>query len=156
MFARVSKQFVTGVRRFSHESEIQLETWIKINDRMHLDAAAKAEMAVSGVKADVAALREEFKVDVATLRADFSALRTEVRTEVAVLKNDMNAIKSDVNDLRKGQIELHKQISNLHDQSVSQTRLLLAGGTAIAGTFFAANQYVEYTKEKNGKQLVLI
>lgn len=145
MFSRISKQLVTGVRRFSNEAETQLETWIKINDRMHIEAAAKAEAAVSGVKADVAALRGEVKVDVATLRTDFSNLRTEV----GALKNDMNAIKLDVNELRKGQIEIHKEIGRLHDQSSNQTRLILAGGAAIASAFFAANQYVEHLKHKD-------
>jgi uncharacterized coiled-coil DUF342 family protein len=149
MFARISKQLVTGARRFSNEAETQLETWIKINDRMHLEAASKAEVAVSGVKADVAALRGEVKVDVATLRTEVGALKndvSQVKTDMAAFRNE---VKNEVNELRKGQVEIHKEISRLHNQSSNQTRLILAGGATIASAFFAANQYIEYTKSKN-------
>lgn len=139
MFSRIAKQATINVRRFSNEAETQLETWIKINDRMHLEAASKAEAAVSGVKADVAVLR----------------------TEVGSLKNDVGQVKTDVNELRKGQIEIHKEISaihkevsRLHNQSSNQTRLILTGGAAIASAFFAANQYVEYTKSKSISQQI--
>lgn len=138
MFARVSKQFFTGVRRFSHESESQLETWIKINKDMHFEAAKKAEEAVSGTKIEVAVLRTEvnsLKNDVNQVKSDLAAFRTEV--------------KSEINDLRKGQVEIHKEISRLHDQSSNQTRLILAGGAAIASAFFAANQYVEHLRHKD-------
>lgn len=148
MFSRMARQATINVRRFSHEAETQLETWIKINDRMHIDAALKAEAAVSGVKADVAVLRGEVKIDVATLR-----------TEVGSLKNDVGQVKTDVNELRKGQVEIHKEISaihrevsRLHNQSSNQTRLILAGGATIASAFFAANQYIEYTKSKSISQ----
>lgn len=132
MFSRMARQAKVSVRRFSNEAETQLETWIKINDRMHIDAALKAEAAVSGVKADVAALRGEVKVDVATLRADFSTLRTEV----GALKNDVSQVKTDVNDLRKGQIEIHKEMT-------SNTRLLLVAMFGTATLFFGANRYLD-------------
>lgn len=145
MFARVSKQFVTGIRRFSNDSgHSDLESWIKIYEKMQHEAGAKAESAVSGVKSEIA-----------IVKSDVYALRSEVTS----LKTDLNQVKSDVRDLAKGQIEIHKQmsgihdkISNLHNQGVNQTRLILAGGAAIASTFFAANQYVEYLKEEKRKQ----
>ncbi len=148
MFSRMARQAKINVRRFSNEAETQLETWIKINDRMHIEAASKAEAAVSGVKADVAVLRTEvgaLKNDVSQVKTDMAAFRNEVKTEV--------------NELRKGQVEIHKEISTihkeisrLHNQSSNQTRLILAGGAAIASAFFAANQYVEYTKSKSVSQ----
>ena len=137
MFSRMARQATINVRRFSNEAETQLETWIKINDRMHIEAASKAEAAVSGVKADVAVLRTEvgsLKNDVSQVKTDMAAFRSEVKTEV--------------NELRKGQVEIHKEISRLHNQSSNQTRLILGGGATIASVFFAANQYVEYTKSK--------
>lgn len=140
MFSRTSKQALSGIRRFSNEAETQLETWIKINDRMHLDAAAKAEGAVSGVKADVAALRGEVKIDVAALKSDFSVLRAEV----SVLKNDMNTLKSDVNELRKGQIEIHKEMTG-------NTRLLLVAMFGTATLFFGANRYLDDRKQVTPK-----
>lgn len=151
MFTRISKQLVTGVRRFSNEAETQLETWIKINDRMHIEAALKAEASVSGVKADVAVLRTE----VGSLKNDVS----QVKTDMAAFRNE---VKTEVNELRKGQVEIHKEISTihkeisrLHNQSSNQTRLILAGGATIASAFFAANQYVEYTKQKSISQPVI-
>lgn len=127
MFARVAKQIVTGVRRFSNESETQLETWIKINDRMHIEAAAKAESAVSGVKAELSV----------------------VKSDVAALRYELKEVKADVSKLAIGQVEIHKEINKLHAQSSNQTRLILAGGAAIASAFFAANQYVEHLRHKD-------
>lgn len=42
-----------------------------------------------------------------------------------------------------------KEINKLHAQSSNQTRLILAGGAAIASAFFAANQYVEHLRHKD-------
>ncbi len=117
MFSRMVRQANVSVRRFSNEAETQLETWIKINDRMHIDAAFKAEAAVSGVKTDVAMLR----------------------TEVGALKNDVSQVKNDVNDLRKGQIEIHKEMT-------SNTRLLLVAMFGTATLFFGANRYLDDNK----------
>ena len=121
MFSRISKQALSGIRRFSNEAETQLETWIKINDRMHLDAAAKAEGAVSGVKAELS-----------VVKSDVSALRTEVNS----LKTDINSLKSDVNELRKGQVEIHKEMTG-------NTRLLLVAMFGTATLFFGANRYLD-------------
>lgn len=126
MFSRISKQALSGMRRFSNQSETQLETWIKINDRMHIEAAAKAESAVSGVKAELA-----------LVKADVAALRSEVKTDISTLK-------ADVNELRKGQIEIHKEMT-------SNTRLLLAGMFGTAALFFGANRYLDDRKQATPK-----
>jgi hypothetical protein len=133
MFPRLARQATINIRRFSNEAETQLETWIKINDRMHIEAALKAEAAVSGVKADVAIIRAE----VGSLKAD-----------VAVLRNDVSQVKSEINELRKGQVEIHEEISRIHDQISRQTRLILGGGATIAAVFLGASQYVESLKAK--------
>jgi capsule polysaccharide export protein KpsE/RkpR len=129
MFSRISKQALLGIRRFSNEAETQLETWIKINDRMHIEAAAKAESAVSGVKAELAFV----KAELAFVKADVAALRSEVKTDISTLK-------ADVNELRKGQIEIHKEMT-------SNTRLLLAGMFGTAALFFGANRYLDDRKQ---------
>lgn len=138
MFSKISKRALPGIRRFSNDSShSELESWIKIYEKMQHEAGAKAEAAVSSTKLDVAVLR----------------------TEVSSLKSDVIQVKSDVRDLAKGQIEIHKQmsgihdkISHLHNQGVNQTRLILAGGAAIASAFFAANQYIEHLKEEKRNQ----
>ena len=164
MFSRIARRATINVRRFSDETETQLETWIKINDRMHLEAASKAAGAVSSVKADVAVLRLEvgsLKNDVSQVKTDMAVLRLEVgslKNDVSQVKAFRNEVKSEVNiwsELRKGQVEIHKEISAIHKEISAihkeisnQTRLILAGGAAIASVFFAANQYMKNTEHK--------
>lgn len=135
MFARVAKSgLLKATRKLSSDSNhSELESWITTYKNMRVEAKEIAESAVNTTKLDVMALR----------------------SEVSAVKSEVIQVKSEVHDLAKGQVELHKQISNLHNQGVNQTRLLLAGGTAIAGAFFAANQYVEHVKEEGRKQPVL-
>jgi hypothetical protein len=62
-----------------------------------------------------------------------------LRTEVGALKNDVSQVKNDVNDLRKGQIEIHKEMT-------SNTRLLLVAMFGTATLFFGANRYLDDNK----------
>lgn len=119
MFSRTSKIAVSSARRLLSDSSNpdQLSGWIKIYGNMRKEAGEIAETAISSTK-----------IDVAVLRTEVSALRTEV-----------NGIKIDVNDLRKGQVEIHKQINN-------STRLILGGVFGTATLFFAANRYFDENK----------
>lgn len=145
MFSRVAKGGFQKIQKrlLSDSSHSDFEAWNAAYKNMRNEAREIAELAVGGTKSEV------------------SSLRSEMRVEIASVKSDVHTLKSDVHGLVQGQVELHKQISsvhekisNLHNQGVNQTRLLLAGGTAIAGAFFAANQYVEHLKESK-KQPVL-
>jgi hypothetical protein len=120
-----------SLRRLSSETESELNTWIRINDRMHLEAAAKAEHAVSGVKADVATLRSE----VGTVKSDVATLRAEV----GIVKADVTNVRNDINNIIKGQAELHKQNTN-------STRLLLTAMFGTAGLTLALNKYFDERK----------
>lgn len=138
MFSRVAKDGFQRIskRLLSDSSHSEFAAWNAAYKNMRNEAREIAESSVGGVKSEV------------------SSLRSEIRVEIASVKSDVHTLKSDVHGLVQGQVELHKQISNLHNQGVNQTRLLLAGGTAIAGAFFAANQYVEHLKE--GKKLPVL
>ena len=127
MFVRVTKSsLLNTTRKLSSDSEVN--SWLKIYGSMRKEAGEIAETAVSSTKLDVAVLRTEvgaIKTDVAQVKTDVASLRAEV--------------KADVNDLRKGQIDLHKEMT-------SNTRLLLVAMFGTASLFFGANRYLDDNK----------
>ncbi len=62
---------------------------------------------------------------------------------MAVIKSEVNILKSDVHGLVQGQVEIHKQINDVHTQMSNNTRTILVTIVGVAGAFFAANRYLD-------------
>ena len=134
MFSRVAKGgFQKIARRLSSDSSnSEFEAWNAAYKNMRNEAKEIAESAVGGIKSEV------------------SSLRSEMRIEIASVKSDVHALKSDVHGLIQGQVEIHKQINDVHKQMSNNTRTILVTIVGVAGVFFAANRYFD---DKNGNKV---